>query len=87
MNLLSSQNPEINVFIDELKEKRELFDAIFTIELVDTGLSSDIITESIVKFLQKTAKGATSSAPAPDASPAETKPAKEEASDDDVPHD
>lgn len=83
MNLLSSQNPEINVFIDELKEKRELFDAIFSIELVDTGLSSDIITESIVNFLQKTAKGAISSPPAPDAAPAEKKTAKVEASDDD----
>jgi len=77
MNLLSSQNPEINVFIDELKDNRELFDAIFSIELVDTELSSDVITESIAKFLQKTAKGAAPSSSDPGASPAETKAAKE----------
>ena len=58
MNLLSTQNPEINVFIDELKNDRELFDAAFSITLLDTDLSSDIITDTVEKFLSSTAKGA-----------------------------
>lgn len=58
LELLSSQNPEINYFIDEFKSNRELFDALFSIELIDSESSSDIITEGIVKFLQKTAGGA-----------------------------
>lgn len=58
LDLLSSQNPEINYFIDEFKGNRELFDALFSIELIDSESSSDLITEGIVKFLQATAAGA-----------------------------
>ena len=58
IHLLSSQNPEINYFIDELKENRERFDALFSIEIIDTDLSSDLITEGVAKFLTSTASGA-----------------------------
>ncbi len=54
INLLSSQNPEINFFIDELKESRERFDSLFSLSVVDTDMSSDLITEEVEKFLSKT---------------------------------
>ena len=57
MNLLSTQNPEINVFLDEFKDNREHFDAVFSITLLDTDLSSDIITDTVEKFLSNTGKG------------------------------
>lgn len=58
LDLLSSQNPEINYFIDEFKGNRDLFDSVFSIELIDADSSSDVITEGITNFLQKTAGGA-----------------------------
>ncbi len=57
MSLLSTQNPEINFFIDEYKENAERFNDIFSISLLDTDLSSDLITESVSKFLIETGKG------------------------------
>lgn len=73
MNLLSSQNPEINFFIDELKESSERFDALFSISVVDTDLSSDLITEEVEKFLLKTAsKAVTGSSVAGGAAPPDT---------------
>lgn len=58
INLLSTQNPEINLFIDELKEDRGHFDSVFSITVLDTDTSSDIITDTVSKFLAGTAKGA-----------------------------
>lgn len=72
MNLLTTQNPEINLFLEELRNNREHFNEIFSIILLDTDLSSDIITDTVEKFLASTANGA----PA-ETSAAETEPAAE----------
>lgn len=63
MNLLSTNNPEINFFIDELRSDRERFLKLFSIELLDTGLSSDLITESVTRFLMKSSKAANDQLP------------------------
>ncbi len=57
MNLLITENPEINFFIDELKRNKEHFEEIFSISLLDTELSSDMITENLTKFISLTPKG------------------------------
>lgn len=54
MNLLSTQNPEINIFIDELKNNPQLFNELFSITVLDTDLSSDVITETVKKSLTGT---------------------------------
>ncbi|HPJ36522.1 MAG TPA: hypothetical protein PK358_16915 [Spirochaetota bacterium] len=64
LTLLSSQNPEINFFIEELKEKTEIFDSLFSITLVDTDQSSDLITEAITRFLETTGGSGTTAPPA-----------------------
>ncbi len=51
INLLSTQNPEISIFIEELKGNRELFDSLFSITVLNTDLSSDVITETVKKAL------------------------------------
>ena len=53
MNLLSTQNPEISLFIEEYKNNRAHFDAVFSIALLDTDLSSDLITDTVKKFIQQ----------------------------------
>jgi len=55
MEKLSTQNPEINFFIDELKDNSEKFNELFKIILLDTELSSDIITDTIDEFFVKSA--------------------------------
>ncbi|PKL37849.1 MAG: hypothetical protein CVV44_16075 [Spirochaetae bacterium HGW-Spirochaetae-1] len=65
IKLLSTQNPEINYFIDDLKENRERFDALFSITLLDTEQPSDIITGTVGDFLVKNAGGAAAKKPAP----------------------
>ncbi len=79
MNHLSTQNPEINIFIDELKDDREHFDSVFSITLLDTDTSSDIITDTVEKFLTSTAKGAPATAPENNAAAPPVSKAKEEA--------
>ncbi len=51
MRLLSSQNPEINMFIDELKNDRDAFDNLFKITLIDTETSSDKISGAVTDAL------------------------------------
>ncbi len=63
MNLLSTENPEINFFIDELKENRERFNSIFSISLLDADLPSDIITTVITKFISETSTGSRDAEP------------------------
>lgn len=74
IDLLSTQNPEINYFIDEYRESRERFDSVFSIELIDTDLSSDLITEGIEKFLAKTAVNAKRAVPAQESAPVTVNP-------------
>lgn len=71
MKLLSTQNPEINLFIEELKDNKERFDSLFSIHLMDTEQSSDVISDNIVKMLVKGdrsgAAAASADVPAPEA--------------------
>lgn len=38
ISMLTTQNPEINFFIDELKDNRQRFDSLFSISVLDTDL-------------------------------------------------
>jgi len=57
IDMLTTQNPEINALIDEIKQSPELFNSVFTIHLLDTEQSSDVLRDSIVKFITRTEKG------------------------------
>lgn len=57
IDMLSTENPEINILIDELKGSADQFNALFSINLLDTEQSSDVLRDSIVKFITKTEKG------------------------------
>jgi len=58
MNLIYTQNPEINVFIDELKNRKERFDELFSIILLDSDLPSNVITDTVARFLVDTSQNA-----------------------------
>lgn len=62
IDMLTTQNPEINILIDELKDSPERFNSLFSIHLLDTEQSSDVLRDSIVKFITKTEKGPDSGA-------------------------
>lgn len=62
IEMLSTQNPEINILIDELKDNPDRFNSLFSIQLLDTEQSSDVLRDSIVKFITKTEKGPDSGA-------------------------
>ncbi len=47
LDLLATQNPDINFFIDELKENRERFDQLFTIRVVDPEIPSGSLKDII----------------------------------------
>jgi len=54
IELLSTQNPEINILIDEMKNSEDLFNSLFTISLLDAEQSTDVLREAIVKFITRT---------------------------------
>lgn len=79
VKLLSTQNPEINFFIEELKGNRARFDEMFSIKLLDAELSSDAIIESVagmLAFPQESAPAASKEEAGPPKAAGE--PAKEE---------
>jgi len=61
IDMLTTQNPEINALIEEMKD-RDIFNSAFTISLLDTEQSSDVLRDSIVKFITRTEKGTDSGA-------------------------
>jgi len=54
IELLSTQNPEINILINEVKNREDLFNSLFTISLLDTEQSTDVLRDAIVKFITRT---------------------------------
>lgn len=80
MKILNSQNPEIGHFIDELRESRERFDALFSFTVIDAEQPSDHVTAAVAEFLARTAPaGQASDQPAPAAAGDDGAPADDNA--------
>jgi len=62
MGMLSTQNPEINLFIEELKNDADKFKDLFSIQLLDTEQSTDIIRDGISDMLRKGDRAASAAA-------------------------
>ncbi len=64
LDLLATQNPDINFFIEELKENRARFDQLFTIRMLDPEIPAGAMKE-IITGLLNAAKAKDESAAAP----------------------
>ena len=58
MDMLATQNPEINTLIDELKKNTDKFNAAFSINLLDTEQSSDVIMRGKEQRRERRRRGA-----------------------------